>query len=99
MKTKSNHVGNHPVVGVGEILIGTALAQYRADAIAANESAGYAGAMGCSHMLAVADAYQCGREGKTPDFLEPYIKEARRQTDPEYAEFVRLKSKFESNGL
>ena len=75
-----------------------ALEKYLAAAKASGESAGYSGLMsdgGQSRMEGLAAAYRAGLEGKVPDFLEPYVKEVRRETDPEYATFQRLKKKFE----
>ena len=78
--------------------IDRALALYNMAADRAAEDAGWSGALndgGCKEMKARINSYICGREGKIPDWLEPYIKEAKSQEDPEYLEYQRLKAKFE----
>jgi hypothetical protein len=78
--------------------IQTALNLYRVEALQRREDAGHSGAHddgGCGNMLRLADAYCDGRDNKAPTFLKEYLREARKQTDPEYQTFLALKKKFE----
>lgn len=80
-------------------LIDTALNLYNIEARKREDDAGHAGQMndgGCSVMLDKIKAYNCGRNGQIPDWLTPYVAEATRMRDPEYAEFLRLQKKFKN---
>ena len=39
-------------------------------------------------------AWMAGRAGQIPSFWESYMKKYRRETDPEFKEYIRLKEKF-----
>lgn len=81
--------------------IDRALATYREAAKTQRINAGYAGEWGdrgAGVMEQVADAYEAGLNGIIPAFLTGYVAEVERQKDPEYAEFLRLQSKFGKEG-
>lgn len=77
--------------------IDAALGLYAAEAKSREYDAGCAGQMsdgGCSRMLGEIDAYNCGRKGTIPKWLEPYMTKVVRQNDPEYETYLRLQKKF-----
>lgn len=68
------------------------------DAHNRREGAGYSGRMddgGAGVLEAQVEYYQMGMEGRLPHAWESYFNQAVREADPEYAEYVRLKRKFE----
>lgn len=68
------------------------------DAIQSRVNAAYGGEMhdgGYSRKLALIDGYVAGWRKIIPGWLEDHIKEHHRRTDPEFAEYQRLKEKFE----
>lgn len=83
---------------VDKKLITDALYVYRNKAVQTAQSAGYAGRMddgGASHMEAQADAYEAGLNGTLPKFLKDTYEDIQKRQDPEYAEYIRLQTKFE----
>lgn len=45
-------------------------------------------------LIAEADAFDAGLDGRLPDGWEEYAEEYRREKDPEWQEYQRLKKKF-----
>lgn len=78
-----------------------AIAAYKAKAADARETAAHNGEWndgGESRMLELLQAFNDGRNGTVPSFLRPFIKQAEREQDPEYAQYLRLKAKFKEAG-
>ena len=62
-----------------------------------NLNAAYGGSHGDGGASILRDQvkfYKYGRDGLIPPEWEPYIRQAERERDPEYAELMRLKKKF-----
>lgn len=62
------------------------------------ENASYGGEMGdggAGRLEQLINAYESGVAGEIPSFLQPFMKEAQKRMDPEFAEYERLKKKFE----
>lgn len=60
--------------------------------------AGHAGAMtdyGAQNLRDQVSVFQAGRRGEVPEKWQLYAEMMDRETDPEYAEYQRLKKKFE----
>lgn len=49
---------------------------------------------GAGQLEAVVDAWVAGLEGKIPKQLQSYADQVKIESDPEYAEYLRLKDKF-----
>ena len=67
----------------------------RRDAEDVEQAAGHNGAMhdgGAIRMLV--DAWEAGLEGRVPNSLRDYATQAKREADPDWAEYQRLKAKF-----
>ncbi len=47
-----------------------------------------------SHLGVAVKYFRLGLERRLPDDWAKYEKQARKEADPEYAEFVRLRKKF-----
>lgn len=78
-------------------IIDSALNLYHNEARQCESDAGHSGSFtdgGCSRMLGLIAAYNCGRNNQIPDWLEPYIVEANNLLDPEYQTYIRLQKKF-----
>lgn len=63
--------------------------------------AGYNGEMhddGAKQLRVIVDAWQAGLNGAVPNRLLSYAKDAQHEDDPEYADYLRLKKKFERTG-
>lgn len=64
----------------------------------AQSDAGYSGAMhdgGGGALIKEADAFVAGLERRLPTGWEKYASEVKKEADPEYAQYMRLKRKFE----
>lgn len=64
----------------------------------ARESAGYGGEWGdrgASVMEAQVQFYRYGQQGVVPPEWQKHAEQARKEADPEYEQYQRLKSKFE----
>ena len=75
----------------------TALRLAMQDANRRGVDASYSGEMGdrgASRMRELVMVYRHGMSRTVPAFLKPYLEEAVRIADPEYAEYQRLKKKF-----
>jgi len=71
----------------------------KARAAKLRDDAGHSGSMtdGGAHALEEQIAvWQAGLQGKLPQAWWAALEELERQEDPEYAEYLRLKKKFES---
>lgn len=67
-------------------------------AIQKKVDAAFGGSMtdgGCSRILAEIRSYVAGWNRTVPSWLTESIKEHQRQSDPEYADYLRLRKKFE----
>jgi len=67
------------------------------EAEARYNKAAYGGSMdddGAKSLRDQVKFYKYGREGLVPPEWEIYVKQAQRESDPEYAELMRLKKKF-----
>lgn len=49
---------------------------------------------GAAHLRGLIDAYVAGTRGAVPPFLEPFMKQAEDEADPEYAKYLELRRKF-----
>jgi hypothetical protein len=61
-------------------------------------NAGYAGAYGdggATDLRKAVEYYRYGMTGELPPAWQPYADKARREADPEWAEYQRLQAKFE----
>ena len=80
----------------------TALKLVMQDANRRGLDAGYSGEMGdrgASRLRELVEVYRHGLNRTIPKFLKPYLEEATRVVDPEYAEYQRLKKKFNEGGV
>ena len=62
------------------------------------ENAGYNGSMddgGASILKTQVEFYKAGMNGTIPSQWNQYAEEIRKVSDPEFAEYMRLKNKFE----
>ena len=78
-------------------LIDKVLEAVRADAERRRIDAAYMGDWddrGASEILLAVAAYEAGRAGGLPSAWEGHLQNARQQTDPEFAEYERLREKF-----
>jgi hypothetical protein len=78
--------------------IETIMSKVMAEAHNARESAGYSGSWGdggAGVMEAQVQFYRYGRDGVVPPEWQKYAEQARKEADPEYSEYQRLKGKFE----
>ncbi len=69
-----------------------------AEAHSARENAGYSGSWGdggASVLEAQVQFYRYGRDGVVPPEWQKYADQANKEADPEYAQYQRLKAKFE----
>ncbi len=74
------------------------MAKVLAEAHQARENAGYSGSWGdggAGVMEAQVQFYRYGRDGVIPPEWQKYAEEVRKEADPEYAQYQRLKNKFE----
>lgn len=74
------------------------LAFARKDADNKRTNAAYGGAMhdgGARRIEEIVNAFEAGMSGRIPSTLIEYYKEAVRQSDPEYKDYLRLKKKFD----
>ena len=80
-------------------LLKIAMKKYIEDAELDRESAAYSGSWsdgGCAEKLRELNAYKEGLRGIIPNFLFSYYVEASKKADPEYAQYRKLKHKFEN---
>ncbi len=64
------------------------------------DDAAYGGSMtdgGAEQLRAEADCFLAGIRGTIPERWRKYIDMAEHESDPEYAEYQRLRKKFESD--
>lgn len=81
-----------------KLLIDKIIALILKDAEDRRTAAGYGGRFddgGAGILQAQVQFYQYGARGILPPEWNEYRKQAETQADPEYAEYVRLKRKFE----
>lgn len=43
----------------------------------------------------LSNAWEAGLRGEVPEVLRPFMEQARRETDPEWGEYQRLRERFE----
>lgn len=70
----------------------------RADAEKKKNDAGYSGAYhdgGAAQLLGLLEAWQAGLQGRIPAAFSDYQAQHIRDTDQEYAQYLRLRRKFE----
>lgn len=70
----------------------------RADAEKKKNNAGYSGAHhdgGAAQLLGLLEAWQAGLQGRIPAAFSDYQAQHIRDTDQEYAQYLRLRRKFE----
>ena len=68
------------------------------DAEKRRNDAGYGGRMddgGASALKEQVEYYLAGMNGEIPENWQKYVKEIKILSDPEYANYIRLKQKFE----
>lgn len=78
--------------------ISRAMELLEADAKQRQEDAGYAGEYGdrgAGQTRELLRAYQAGRGGHIPTFLEPFLKKAVNESNPDYLQYLRLRRQFE----
>ena len=64
------------------------------------EDSGYGGSSGdggASALRVQVEFYRCGMKGEIPTEWREYVKKIKKISDPEYAEYLRLKEKFKNN--
>lgn len=77
--------------------LNAALALARTKAKDKRAAAGFDGRSddgGAGHLEALCSAYEAGLRGLTPVFLGEFLAQAKREADPEYAQYQRLHAKF-----
>lgn len=60
-------------------------------------NAGYSGSMndgGARELENQIKVWMAGRAGRVPSCWDIYVKKYNRETDPEFADYIRLKGKF-----
>ena len=81
-------------------LIGKVLAAVLEDATRRENDAGFGGGFhdgGASRLRDMVNAYVCGMEGIFPVGWETYLDQAKKESDPDWVEYRRLKKKFEES--
>lgn len=74
------------------------MAMVLAEAHNARESAGYGGRWddgGASVLEAQVQFYRYGQQGIVPPEWQKHADQARKEADPEYEQYMRLRTKFE----
>lgn len=69
------------------------------DATKKADDAGYGGRWddgGASTLREQVEFYRCGMKGEIPTEWREYVKKIKKISDPEYAEYLRLKEKFKN---
>ncbi len=78
--------------------IETIMQKVLAEAHRAREDAGYSGSWGdggASVLEAQVQFYRYGRDGVVPPEWQKHAEQAKKEADPDYAQYQKLKAKFE----